>query len=248
MVLFDGYGPRIVALGINLSIQVVSILFMPYFRFRSVRPKLQASSGRIGEAVRATQRQQYWRYIAENANIIGAAWLTALIGEAGKRSPHLQANSQRQYEVFADFFMFAALRLLAEYESQHQQYWHSIRKMKEQAKRGKLFAALRLLLQKSPNNFAVLTGNGNTFDTRRRQIKNSKQCPAPQSQANTQRLALFQTHLSFRWTLPLTSTDKCNLSPVSCKTGHCKYEIKLSPKRFFFVLRDDHKYILFEAD
>ncbi len=87
MVLFDGYGPRIVALGINLSIQVVSILFMPYFRFRSVRPKLQASSGRIGEAVRATQR-----YIAKNANIIGAAWLTALIGEAGKRSLHLQAK------------------------------------------------------------------------------------------------------------------------------------------------------------
>ncbi len=92
MVLIVGYGPRIVALGINLSIQVVSILFMPYFRFRSVRPKLQVSSGRIGEAVRATQRQQYWRYIAENANIIGAEWLTALIGEAGKRSPHLQAK------------------------------------------------------------------------------------------------------------------------------------------------------------
>ncbi len=92
MVFFDGYGPRIVALGIILLIQVVSILFMSYFCFRSVRSKLQASSGRIGEAVRATQRQQYWRYIADTANIIGAAWLTALIGEVGKRSPHQYAK------------------------------------------------------------------------------------------------------------------------------------------------------------
>ncbi len=92
MVLFDRYRPRIMALDIILSIQVVSILFMPYFCFRSVRPELQAISGRIGEAVRATQRQQYRRYIAETANIIGAAWQTALIGEVGKRSPHLQAK------------------------------------------------------------------------------------------------------------------------------------------------------------
>ncbi len=92
MVLFDGYRPRIVALDIILSIQVVSILFMPYFCFRSVRAELQAISGRIVEAVRATQRQQYMRYIAETANITGAAWQTALIGEAGKCSPHLQAK------------------------------------------------------------------------------------------------------------------------------------------------------------
>ncbi len=92
MVLFDGYRPRIVALDIIQSIQVVSILFMPYFCFRPVRPKLQVSSGRIGEAVRATQRQQYWRYIAETANITGAEWQKALIGEAGNRSPHLQAK------------------------------------------------------------------------------------------------------------------------------------------------------------
>ncbi len=92
MVLFDGYRPRIVALDIILSIQVVSIWFMPYFRFQSVRPELQAISGRIGEAVRATKRQQYRRYIAETANITGAVWQTALIGRAGKRSPHLQAK------------------------------------------------------------------------------------------------------------------------------------------------------------
>ncbi len=92
MVLFDGYRPCIMALDIILSIQVVSILFLPYFRFRSVRPKLQANSGQIGEAVRATQRQQNWRYLAETANITGAAWHTALIGEAGNRSLHLQAK------------------------------------------------------------------------------------------------------------------------------------------------------------
>ncbi len=110
MVLFDGYGPRIVALNIILSIQVVSILFMPYFYFRSVRPKLQASSGRIGEAVRATQRQQYWRYIAETANIIGAAWLTALIGEAGKRSPHLQAKRGEFVAPIQSFRRFFKVR------------------------------------------------------------------------------------------------------------------------------------------
>ncbi len=107
MVLFDGYRPRIMAVDITLSIQVVSILFMPYFRFRSVRPKVQVSSGRIGEAVQATQCQQYWRYIAEAANITGTAWHTALIGETGKRLAHLQAkrgDSQHQYEVFGDFF------------------------------------------------------------------------------------------------------------------------------------------------
>jgi hypothetical protein len=54
MVFFDGYGPRIVALDIILLIYVISILFMHFFRFRSVWPKLWASSGRIGEAVRAT--------------------------------------------------------------------------------------------------------------------------------------------------------------------------------------------------
>ncbi len=105
MVLFDRYRPRIVVLDIILSIQVVSILIMPYFRFRSVRPELQASSGRIGEAVQATQRQQYWRYIAETANITGAAWHTALIGGNARRTyGRSGANSQRQYEVFADFF------------------------------------------------------------------------------------------------------------------------------------------------
>jgi hypothetical protein len=54
MVFFDGYGPRIVELDIILSIYVVSILLMPFFRFQSIWPKLWASLGRIGEAVQAT--------------------------------------------------------------------------------------------------------------------------------------------------------------------------------------------------
>ncbi len=54
MVFFDGYGLHIVALDIILSINVISILLMPFFRFQSVWPKLWASLGRIGEAVQAT--------------------------------------------------------------------------------------------------------------------------------------------------------------------------------------------------
>jgi hypothetical protein len=43
-----------VALGVLLSFYEDFILVLPYFRFRSVLSKLQASSGSIGEAVRAT--------------------------------------------------------------------------------------------------------------------------------------------------------------------------------------------------
>ncbi len=92
MVLIEAQEPRTVALGVLLSFYLDFILVLPYFRFRSVLPKLQVSSGSIGEAVRATQRQQYWRYIAETTNIIGTVWHSALIGEAGERSPHLQAK------------------------------------------------------------------------------------------------------------------------------------------------------------
>ncbi len=169
MVLMEAQGPQTVALGILLSFYLDFILVLPYFRFQSVLPKLQASSGRIGEAVRATQRHQNWHYIAATANIIGAAWHQALIGAAGELSrisSQSGANSQRQYEVLADFFMFSVLRLLAEYKSQDKQQWCSIRKTKDQVKRGKLFAALRLLLQKSPYNLTVLTGNRNMFNTR----------------------------------------------------------------------------------
>ncbi len=92
MVLKEAQEPRTVVLGVLLSFNLDFISVLPYFRFRSVLPKLQASSGSIGEAVRATQRQQNWCYIAATANIIGAERHSALIGEAGERSPHLQAK------------------------------------------------------------------------------------------------------------------------------------------------------------
>ncbi len=92
MVLIETQEPRTVALGVLLSFYLDFILVLPYFCFQSVLPKLQASSGSIGEAVRAIQRQQNWRYIAATANIIGAARHSALIGEAGERLPHLQAK------------------------------------------------------------------------------------------------------------------------------------------------------------
>jgi hypothetical protein len=57
--------------------------------------------------------------------------------------------------------------------------------------------------QNLPINWAVLTGNGNTANIRWRRINTAEQCPASQSKANTQQLALLLTHLSFRWTLPL---------------------------------------------
>ncbi len=92
MVSIEAQEPWTVALGVLLSFSLDFILVLPYFRFRSVLPKLQASSRSLGEALRATQRQQNWRYIADIATIIGAAWHSALIGEAGERSPHLQAK------------------------------------------------------------------------------------------------------------------------------------------------------------
>ncbi len=106
MVLFDGYGPRIVALENSLSFQMVSILFLPFFCFWSVLPKLQASLGRIGEAVQATQRQQSGAIcVAATADVIGAVWYPALINKVGNIHP---ANQK-----FLRFFFFAALRLFA---------------------------------------------------------------------------------------------------------------------------------------
>ncbi len=47
--LSDGYGPQSVALDNVLSLKLASILFLAYFRFRSVLPNLQVSSGTVGE-------------------------------------------------------------------------------------------------------------------------------------------------------------------------------------------------------
>ncbi len=80
MVLIEAQEPRTVALGILLLFYLGFILVLPYFRFRSVLSNVQASSRKISEALRATQRQQYWRYIE---SIIGTTSIPALKGEAG---------------------------------------------------------------------------------------------------------------------------------------------------------------------
>ncbi len=75
-----------------------------------------------------------WRYIAATATIIGAAWHSALI-EAKRGNAHCTYRRSGQIcsanKKFSDFFMFAALPLLAEHESLDQQYWRYIRKTKE---------------------------------------------------------------------------------------------------------------------
>jgi hypothetical protein len=72
------------------------------------------SSEKIGEAptVMALYRK-----------VIGATLLPALKGEAGhlrRAKRRSAANSQRQLEVFADFFLFTALCLFAEKELRDQ--------------------------------------------------------------------------------------------------------------------------------
>jgi hypothetical protein len=76
MVLFDGYRPRIaghyfVDLG---GFHLVYAIF----------PFPVSTARIIGEFWK-----KFLEILAETAKITGAAWHTALIGEAGKRSPHL---------------------------------------------------------------------------------------------------------------------------------------------------------------
>ncbi len=124
MVLIEAQVSQTVALGILLSFYLDFILILPYFRFWPVLPKLQVSSGKIGEAVRATQYQKYLHHIDVTAYINGAASCPALIGEAGhtlQTNRRSEAKLQCQQVVFADFCLFTALRLLAAHESQRQQ-------------------------------------------------------------------------------------------------------------------------------
>ncbi len=136
MVLIEAQVPRTVALGILLSFYLDFVLVLPYFRFRSVLLNLQASSGQISEALRKTQLQYDWRYIE---SVIGTTSISALKGEAGRlrcANRRSAANSQPHYKDFRGFLIFAVLRLLAEYESQRQQYWRSIRKDRRSADTG----------------------------------------------------------------------------------------------------------------
>ncbi len=123
-------GPQIVALDIIFSFQFAFILFLAYFHFRSVLRNLQASSGKTCEALRAPQHQLYWRYIETLLELRYTLHLKA------KRSDFSgPIGKAREFAApiisFCGFFLFDALRLLAEYESQRQQYWRSIKETKE---------------------------------------------------------------------------------------------------------------------
>jgi hypothetical protein len=56
----------------------------------------------------------------------------------------------------------------------------------------------------TPFSWVVLNGTGKAANIRWQQIKTAKHWPAYRSEADTQRLALFLTHLSYRWKLPLS--------------------------------------------
>jgi hypothetical protein len=109
----------------------------------------------------------YWRYIE---CVIGATSLPALKGEAGRlrcANRRSAANSPCQQEVFADFFIRCALPISGEriaapiVLAQH----------KEHKRIGKVRTSMRRaspIVIKLPYNFAVVTGNGNMFNARRR--------------------------------------------------------------------------------
>ncbi len=69
----------------------------------------------------------------------------------------------------------------------------------------KPIAALHLLVQQLRLFFGVLTKNRFTPNTRWRHKKIAKECPEPQHWGYTNRLVLFSTYLSFRWTIPLST-------------------------------------------
>ncbi len=171
----EAQGPWTVALGILLSFYLDFILVLPYFNFRPVMHKLQASSGKIGEAARVMWCQLYRLNIDSTAYICMVLRCTlclmakrdTLSTPIGKARRIRSAN-----RLFLQICVFAALHLLAAHESQYPQYWCSIWEMKEQAKRRHLCTTLRLLLQNLPINFAAVTGNGKMFNTRRQQSKN----------------------------------------------------------------------------
>jgi hypothetical protein len=69
-----------------------------------------------------------WRYIAATAEIIAAAWHPALISKAGNARAPIGEEGQicSANKKFSQiFFIFTALRLLVEYESQGQWYRQS---------------------------------------------------------------------------------------------------------------------------
>jgi hypothetical protein len=67
-----------------------------------------------------------------------------------------------------------------------------------------LLALLHLFFQNSPIIWAILTGNGKRYKQEGDHLKRQKKHPAPRYEANTHRKTPLLTHLSFRWTLPLS--------------------------------------------
>ncbi len=155
MVLIQGYRPQIMALDIIFLFQFAFIWFLLYCI--SASGQYCPIYEQIGEVLRAAQRQLIEMLLVLRCSLRLKAKRGTFATPIEFAAPILS---------FREFFL-AALRLLAVYESQHQQYWRSIKETKKQAKRGHLFAALRLLLQKQPANFAVLIGNGIMFNARR---------------------------------------------------------------------------------
>jgi hypothetical protein len=72
------------------------------------------------------------------------------VGEAGRIRC---ANKQR----FADIFYSSRFAFKRNKKSQCQYYWRIVKDKEEQAKCGNNFAALGLLVEKSPFYFALLT-------------------------------------------------------------------------------------------
>ncbi len=152
MVLIEALGPRTVA-GHSQAFYLDFILVLPYFRFRTVLPKLQENFGKIGEVVERC-----------SANSMGAIWtaqliLTALhctrrctVPCAYRRSGGHSLCLQAKRGAFA-----APIRCLCCDSPINSArvavpiVWCSIRDTKEQAKRGHLCAALSLLLYNNNN-------------------------------------------------------------------------------------------------
>ncbi len=61
-----------------------------------------------------------WGYVEATANFIGSVFPLALMGKAGRSPGLLWGTFAAPIRNFRGLFLFAALRLLAEYESQHQ--------------------------------------------------------------------------------------------------------------------------------
>jgi hypothetical protein len=133
-------------------------------------------------------------YSSPTVDIIGTVWHPALIGKSrNARCAYRQSgvNSQGQLEVFAVFFFIPCASFIS-------RVWIAgpivLVQHKGNERIGEAPTSIRraspIVIEISFNS-AVLTGNGNMFNTRQRWIKSSKECPAPQPKTNTQWLALF---------------------------------------------------------